>query len=84
MSDNSTANDNGQSWWEWWGNAILGTTNQYLQSSQAVKEQKVLAEAQAKNEKLSFLGMQLSKETLLWIAGGSILAVVLVVLLRRK
>jgi len=75
-----------ESWWQWIANTAQGLYATKLGADVAINQSKAqLAATKAEeNQTISFLGMELHKETLLWIAGGSLLTVLLVVLLRRR
>lgn len=75
-----------ESMWDWLGNTATSVYNTKIQGDVAKAEAEALAKAQieAQNDKLSFLGMELSKTTLLWVAGGTILVTFLLVFVRRK
>ena len=71
-----------ESMWDWLGNTATDVYNAKIQGDVAKAE--AMAMAQAQNDKLSFLGMELSKTTLLWVAGGTILVTFLLVFARSK
>jgi len=83
-----TANQEETSWWEtglnWLGNTATNIWNSKLQSDVAKAEADALAKEQIKNETISVFGYDVHKNTLVWIAGGSVLAALLIVLLRKK
>ena len=58
--------------------------NTKVQGDVAKAEAEALAQSQNQNDKLSFLGMELSKTTLLWVAGGTVLVTFLLVFARSK
>lgn len=69
--------------WDWLGTTASNLYNTKVQGDVAKAQAEALAKEQAKQENLSFLGMNLSKQTLLWIAGGSVLLVFLLTFSRR-
>lgn len=86
MADN--ANNDDASWWEtglnWLGNTATNIWNSTLQADVDKAEAEALAKEQLKNETISIFGYDVHKNTLVWVAGGSVLVTLLVVLLRRK
>lgn len=82
------ADTNDSSWWEtglnWLGNTATNIWNSTLQAEVDKAEADALAKEQLKNETISVLGYDVHKNTLIWIAGGSVLAALLIVLLRKK
>lgn len=74
---------NSTSWWQWIANTAVGAYNTKLGADVAMKNAEVLAKEQSNSNTLSFLGMTLHKDTLLWIGGGTLLVVVVVALLRK-
>ena len=83
MADNA---GDSTSWWQWLANTAGGIYTAKLGADVAIKQNEAtLATAQAQqNETLSFLGYNLHKKTLLWIAGGTLFTVLLLVVLKRK
>lgn len=77
---------NSTSWWQWLANTASGVYSTKLGADVAIAQNNAaLAQAQAQqNETLSFLGYDLHKKTLLWIAGGSMFVVLMLVLLKRR
>lgn len=75
-----------ESMWDWLGNTATDVYNVKIQGEVAKAEAAAMAQAQAQAQadKLSFLGMELSKTTLLWVAGGTILVTFLLVFARSK
>lgn len=84
----NTANENDEPWWKWWGGTIANSLNSAIESNNTRKAAEAMAQAQAeqkaKNEKLSFLGMELSKQTLLWIGGGVLVGSILLIAIGRR
>ena len=60
-----------ESMWDWFGDTSKDIINSKLQSDQA------------QNQTIDIFGQQVSKTTLLWIAGGSILAAFILVMVRK-
>ena len=81
MSDNA---ENSTSWWQWIANTAGGLYTAKLQADTQIATNKAALAAAQDNETLSFLGYDLHKKTLLWIAGGCLLAVTILVLLKRR
>ena len=83
-----TANENSTPWWQWWGGTIANSLNSAIESNNTRKAAEAMAQAKAEqdaqNATLSFLGMQLSKQTLLWIGGGVLIGSVLLIALGRR
>lgn len=83
-----TANENSTPWWQWWGGTVANSINSAIESNNTRKAAEAMAQAQAeqnaKNATLSFLGLQLSKQTLLWIGGGVLIGSVLLIALGRR
>jgi hypothetical protein len=83
-----TANENSTPWWQWWGGTIANSLNSAIESNNTRKAAEAMAQAKAeqdaKNATLSFLGLQLSKQTLLWIGGGVLIGSVLLIALGRR
>lgn len=77
-------NTENQSWWQWIGNTAAGLYTANLGAKVQIAQDKATLAAAQNNETLSFLGYQLHKKTLLWIAGGSIITVLLLALLKRR
>lgn len=75
--------DNSTSWWQWIANTAAGVYEKKLTSDVAKTQAEILAKEQTNSNTLSFLGMTLHKDTLLWIGGGTLLVVVIVALLRK-
>ncbi len=75
---------NSTSWYQWIADTAKSVYEAKLGADVALKNAEVLAKEQAKDNTLSFLGMTLHKDTLLWIGGGTLLVVLAVALLRRK
>ncbi|MBP3687008.1 MAG: hypothetical protein J6J35_01435 [Alphaproteobacteria bacterium] len=80
MSDNA---GNSTSWWQWIANTAQEVYQTKLGADVAMKNSEVLAQQQEDNNTLSFLGMTLHKDTLLWVGGGTLLVVLVVALLRK-
>ena len=72
-----------ESMWDWFGDTSKDIINSKLQSDQAKYEAELLAQQQAQNQPIDIFGQQVSKTTLLWIAGGSILAAFILVMVRK-
>lgn len=77
-------------WYEslvsWFGSTAKDIYTANLQSKTAKYEADAIREAQEaqNNQTLSFFGRELSKETILWIFGGALVAVLLVSMVRRR
>lgn len=80
------ANENDVPWWQWWGGTIANSLNSAIESNNTRKaaEAMAAAQAEAKNSTLSFLGMELSKQTLLWIGGGVLIGSILLIAIGRR
>jgi len=72
-----------QSMWSWFGDTAKDIYTSKLQSDQAKYEAEVLAKEQAANESIDLFGQEVSKTTLLWVAGGSLLVTLLVLVAKR-
>lgn len=74
------------SWWQWLGDTATGLFTAKLGADVAIanNQANIAAAQQQQNETLSFLGYDLHKKTLLWIAGGVILTTFLLVLIKRR
>lgn len=74
-----------ESMWSWFGDTAKDVYTSKLQSDQAKYEAELLAQQQQiqQNQTIDILGQQVSKTTLLWIAGGSILAAFILVMVRK-
>ena len=72
------------SWWQWLANTATGLYTTKLGADVAIAQNQANLAAAQQNETLSFLGYQLHKKTLLWIAGGVILTSFLLVLIKRR
>ena len=75
-----------ESLFKWFGSTAKDVYTANLQSKTAKYEadtMKAANEAQ-NNQTLTFFGKELSKETILWIFGGSLIAVLLVSMVRRR
>lgn len=83
MADNT---EDSTSWWQWIANTAGGLYTAKLNSDVQIQSNKAALAAleNQQNETLSFLGYDLHKKTLLWIAGGCLLAVTILVLLKRR
>lgn len=79
----SETTDN-QSWWQWLGNTAAGLYTAKLQSKVAISANDAALAAANNNETLSFLGYDVHKKTLLWIAGGTIIAALMFAVLKRR
>lgn len=75
---------NSTSWWQWLANTGAGIYTAKLNSKVQIKANEAAIAAAQQDETLSFLGYDLHKKTLLWIAGGSIIAALMFALLRRR
>ena len=82
MSDN-TSNEDSTSWWQWIANTATGLYTAKLGSEVAMKQSEAALAYAQDNETLSFLGYDLHKKTLLWIAGGAIITVLFIAVLKR-
>ena len=76
--------DENVTWWQWLANTAVGAYNSKLCAEVALETAKNKNTTDEDKKTLSFLGMELNKETLLWIAGGTVLTVFVVVILRKK
>lgn len=83
MADNA---EDSTSWWQWIANTAGGLYTAKLQSDVAIENNKATLAAlqQQQNDTLPFLGYEVHKKTLLWIAGGCLLVVTVLVLLKRR
>lgn len=83
MADNA---GDSTSWWQWLANTAGGIYTSKLGADVAIKQNETALQLaqQQQNDTLSFLGYNLHKKTLLWIAGGSMLVVFMLVLLKRR
>lgn len=81
MADNT---EDSTSWWQWIANTAGGLYTAKLAADTQIANNKAALAAAQENETLSFLGYDLHKKTLLWIAGGCLLAVTILVLLKRR
>lgn len=75
---------NSTSWWQWIGNTAAQLYTAKLGTKAAIKESEAQIAAAQQNETLSFFGYELHKKTLLWIAGGSIITVLLLAVLKFR
>lgn len=75
-----------QSMWSWFGDTASNIYTAKLQSDQAKYEADLIAQQQWQNKQdtIEFLGHPIHKNTLLWIAGGSLLATLILVIVRKK
>lgn len=75
-----------ESFFNWFGSTAKDVYEANLQSKQAKYEADAIrAAAEAKqNESLTFFGKELSKETILWVFGGSLVAILLFSIVRRR
>ncbi|MBQ8671615.1 MAG: hypothetical protein IJ525_03735 [Alphaproteobacteria bacterium] len=73
-------------WWQWLANTAGGLYVAKLNSKVTMSANQAALEMaqQQQDETLSFLGYDLHKKTLLWIAGGAIITVLLVAVLKRR
>lgn len=74
-----------ESIWDWFGDTSKDIINSKLQSDQAKYEAELLAQQQAaqQNQTVDLFGYDVSKDTLLWIAGGSLLATLILVIVKK-
>ena len=79
-----TTNNNDTSWWQWLGNTAAGLYTANLNSKVQISANNAALEALQNNETLSFLGYEVHKKTLLWVAGGLIITALMLAVLRRK
>ncbi len=77
-------NTENQSWWQWIGNTAAGLYAANLGAKVQIAQDKATLAAAQQNETLSFLGYNLHKKTLLWIAGGAIVTVLLLAVVKRR
>lgn len=75
---------NSTSWWQWIGNTAAGLYTANLGAKVQIAQDKATLAAAEQNETLSFLGYNLHKKTLLWIAGGAIITVLLLAVVKRR
>lgn len=80
MADNA---GDSTSWWQWLANTATGAYQTKLGADVAIKQAEANAKANDNSNTLSFLGMELHKDTLLWIGGGTLLVVLVVAVLRK-
>lgn len=76
--------DNSTSWWQWIANTATGLYTAKLGADVAIKQNQAELAAAQDNETLSFLGYDLHKKTLLWIAGGAIITALMFAVLKRR
>lgn len=83
MADNA---GDSTSWWQWLANTAGGIYTTKLGADVQISKNKAELELlqQQQNDTLSFLGYNLHKKTLLWVAGGCLLTVTILVLLKRR
>lgn len=72
-----------ESMWSWFGDTAKDVYTSKLQSDQAKYEAEILAQQQQQNQTIDILGKEVSKTTLLWIAGGSILAAFILIVAKK-
>lgn len=74
-----------ESLWDWFGDTSKDIINSQLQSNQAKHEAELIAQQQAaqQNQTVDLFGYDVSKDTLLWIAGGSLLATLILVIVKK-
>ncbi len=86
MADNTDDTPWYQSMWSWFGDTAKDVYTAKLQSDQAKYEADLIAQQQWQNQQdtIEFLGRPIHKNTLLWIAGGSLLATLILVIVRKK
>ena len=75
-----------ETFFSWFGSTAKDVYTATLQSQTAKYEADAIRAANEaqNNQKLTFFGKELSKETILWIFGGSLIAVLLVSMVRRR
>lgn len=84
MADNTNETPWYESMWDWLGNTALDAYKSKLQSDVAKEQADALAKEQTKNETIDFLGMEFSKTSLIWVAGGCLFITLLIVVINRK
>ena len=85
------AETNDEAWyeklWGWLGNTATTYLDSNLKGKQAKYEAELAAQQaqlEADNNTLSFFGKELHKDTILWIAGGALVAVLILVIAKRR
>jgi hypothetical protein len=75
-----------ESLFSWFGSTAKDVYTANLQSKAAKYEADAIRDAQIQqqNDTLSFFGRELSKETILWIFGGTVAAILILSLVRRR
>lgn len=75
-----------ESFFSWFGSTAKDIYTANLQSKTAKYEADAIRAAQAEqsNDTLTFFGKELSKETILWIFGGTVAAILILSLVRRR
>lgn len=81
MADNT---GDSTSWWQWIADTATGLYTAKLGADVAIKNNNAQIAAAQQDETLSFLGYDLHKKTLLWIAGGAIITVLMIAVLKRR
>ena len=81
MADNT---GDSTSWWQWIADTATGLYTAKLGADVAIKNNNAQSAAAQQDETLSFLGYDLHKKTLLWIAGGAIITVLMIAVLKRR
>lgn len=72
-----------ESMWSWFGDTAKDVYTSKLQSDQAKYEAEILAQQQAQNQTIDIFGHDVSKTTLLWVAGGSLLVTLILVIVKK-
>lgn len=85
---NNTSTANETPWyenlWNWLGNTASTALETSMKGKQAKYEADLLAQQQQDNNTLNFFGKELHKDTIMWIFGGTLLTVLVLVLARRR
>ncbi len=71
------------SWYQWFADTAQNLYAKKMDGDVAKKQAELLAQQNAADNELSFLGQTIHKDTLMWIGGG-ILLVTLVVLVAKR
>ncbi len=72
-----------ESMWSWFGDTAKEIYTAKLESDVAKEQADALAKEQVANETISVFGYDVHKNTLLWAAGGTMLAVLLILAIKK-
>lgn len=90
MANTTNTTEDDTPWYEslfsWFGSTAKDIYTANLQSKTAKYEADAIraAQEQQQQQTLSFFGYDLHKNTILWIAGGAFVSVLLLILLKRR